>query len=119
MDHLRQHLFIVGNVACFAKSLDIAGAESLVRMGRAPKSLWGAKPCHWFGHMLVPFDWRYCYVGRQLHGRSWDHERLDLLRCRHGWLFILFEIFPCEADKVATSNMRLVHLRSCIVASTG
>ena len=45
LDHLRQHLFIDGNVACFAKSLDIAGAESLVRMGRAPKAWWATKPC--------------------------------------------------------------------------
>ena len=36
-----------------------------------------------------------------------------------GWLFILFEIFLGEAGKVATSDMRLVHLRSGISTSIG
>ena len=45
MDRLRQRLFIDGDIAYFAKSLAIAGAESLVRMGRAPKAWWGIKPC--------------------------------------------------------------------------
>ena len=43
--HLRLHLFIDGNIACFAKSLAITGAGSRIRMGRAPRAWWGAKPC--------------------------------------------------------------------------
>ena len=40
MDRLRQRLFIDGNIACSAKSLAIAGAESLVRMELESDSLW-------------------------------------------------------------------------------
>ena len=60
---------------------------------------------------LAHFDWHYYQVGRQLLGRSCDHEHLDLLRCRLSVIYIIFSTIGLE---LWTTGYRLPDMESAL-----
>ena len=102
---------IMNTWTCFVAGMD--GSSSCLVIFFAKPTRLACKPNIGSFIFLAHFDWHYYQVGRQLLGRSCDHERLDLLRCRLSVIYIIFSTIGLE---LWTTCYRLPGLEGISVA---